>query len=168
MEMTERNGSINAALATGIIGTTLSVLGGAGGLLGAHSGIAAGNQYVTKEVSDLQTKLIAAERQSAILQADLNSEKKMVEVYNGAINRINSVRDELRGEIRGVEIKVDENAAAQGVINATMSNQVGLNSSQIAQLMGMTKLVIPNSSVCPGWGAVTVQTVPSTTGTTIS
>jgi hypothetical protein len=28
--------------------------------------------------------------------------------------------------------------------------------SQIAQLMGLTKLAVPNTSVCPGWGNVTI------------
>jgi FKBP-type peptidyl-prolyl cis-trans isomerase 2 len=35
---------------------------------------------------------------------------------------------------------------------------------QIAQLFGLTRLVIPNSSSCPGWGDVTVT--PATAATT--
>lgn len=35
---------------------------------------------------------------------------------------------------------------------------------QIAQLQSLTKLVVPNGSVCPGWGNVTIT--PSTTATT--
>jgi hypothetical protein len=35
---------------------------------------------------------------------------------------------------------------------------------QIGQLFGLTKLVVPNNSVCPGWGNVTIT--PSTTTTT--
>jgi hypothetical protein len=27
---------------------------------------------------------------------------------------------------------------------------------QIAQLQSLTKLVVPNTSVCPGWGNVTI------------
>lgn len=163
MEYTNKgSGKIDAALATGIIGTTLSVLGGAGGLLGAHSGM-----YGNPSTYDTQMRIIEAERRNAVLESELNSEKKMVEVFNAANDKINNVRDELRTEIRGVELKVDGNAAAQGVINAQFGSQIGINTSQIAQLMSMTKMVIPNSSVCPGWGNVTVQTVPST-GTTIS
>ena len=168
MEMTERNGSINAGLATGIIGTALGVLNGAGGLMGVHAGYTGGSGYVSRDAYEVQLQLIDAQKREAILAADLASEKKMVEVFNAANDKINSVRDELRTEIRGVEMKVDGNAAAQGVINAQFGSQISLNTSQIAQLMSMTKMVIPNSSVCPGWGAVTVQTVPSPTGTTIS
>jgi hypothetical protein len=35
---------------------------------------------------------------------------------------------------------------------------------QIAQLFALTKLVVPNSSICPGWGGVTIA--PATTPTT--
>jgi hypothetical protein len=35
--------------------------------------------------------------------------------------------------------------------------------AQIAQLYGLTKLVIPNGSVCPGWGNVTVTPAAATT-----
>ena len=39
---------------------------------------------------------------------------------------------------------------------------------QIQQLFGLTKLVVPNSSVCPGFGAVKVvpDTTTTATGTT--
>ena len=33
-----------------------------------------------------------------------------------------------------------------------------------SRLMGLTKLVVPNTSVCPGWGNVTIT--PATTTTT--
>ena len=169
MEMTNTgSGVATAGLTTGVIGAVLGLLNGAGGLVGAHSGmIGGGSGYVSRDTYEVQLQLIDAQKREAILAADLASEKKMVEVFNAANDKINSVRDELRTEIRGVELKVDGNAAAQGVINAQFGSQISLNTSQIAQLMNMTKMVIPNSSVCPGWGNVTVQTVPPT-GTTIS
>lgn len=34
---------------------------------------------------------------------------------------------------------------------------------QIAQLMSLTKLVVPNGSICPGWGDVTVSVTPAAT-----
>jgi hypothetical protein len=37
---------------------------------------------------------------------------------------------------------------------------------QIAALNGLTKLVVPNTSVCPGWGNVTITpaAAPTTAG----
>lgn len=46
--------------------------------------------------------------------------------------------------------------AQQLAYNATNSANLACLQNQVAQLQGMTKLVVPNSSVCPGWGAVTV------------
>ena len=37
--------------------------------------------------------------------------------------------------------------------------------NEIAQLQGLTKLVVPNTSVCPGWGNVTITPAASTTTT---
>lgn len=158
MEMNYTSEAVgNAGLATGIIGTALGVLNGAGGLFNTvHGGNAAGGQYITKEVNDVQYRLIESERNNAILSADLASERKMVEVFNAANNHTNAVRDELRAEIRAVENRVTENAAAQGVINANVSAQQAINTSQISQLFSLTKLVVPNGSVCPGWGDVKV------------
>lgn len=44
-----------------------------------------------------------------------------------------------------------------------LGNQVASINNTICRL---TKLVIPNSSICPGWGDVTVTVTPTTTTTT--
>lgn len=46
----------------------------------------------------------------------------------------------------------DAAVGAQAVWNATQQGIIGCLQGQIAQLQSMTKLVIPNSSVSPGWG----------------
>lgn len=46
-------------------------------------------------------------------------------------------------------------------INGTVSCIQG----QIAQLQSLTKLVVPNTSVCPGWGNVTITPAAATTTT---
>lgn len=150
----DRVGSIG-----GYIGGIATLLGGLGGLTGCQGG-----DYVSKEAFEMQTKLTAAEKENAILAADLSSEKKMVEVYNAATNRINTVREELSGRILDLERQVASNAAAQGVINCSVQSGLAVANSQIAQLMSLTALRIPNTSVCPGWG--TVKVTPETTTTT--
>ena len=52
-----------------------------------------------------------------------------------------------------------EQATYNGVNTATLQCMKG----QIAALLGLTKLVVPNSSVCPGWGNVTITPAASTT-----
>lgn len=158
-------GTGTAALTTGIIGTGLGAI--SSGLLGnlfGGGGAAAQQNYVTKDMMELQLQLAASQKDNSILTAELSSEKKMVEVFNAANDKINNVRDELGMRIREVEAKVDANAAAQAVINCQANSNLTLLNSQVGQLFGLCQLKVANSAVCPGWGPVTVA--PAPTGTT--
>lgn len=53
----------------------------------------------------------------------------------------------------------------QAVYNGTNTAAVGCIQGQIAQLQSLTKLIVPNSSCCPGWGEVTVKPATTTAGT---
>jgi len=50
----------------------------------------------------------------------------------------------------------DRIAAAQGVVNATQTAQIACLEKQVDRLYGLTKLVVPNGNVSPGWGPVDV------------
>lgn len=50
-------------------------------------------------------------------------------------------------------------------INRVNNAAVGVLQSQVAALMGLTKTVIPNGNVCPGWGDVKVEIVTPTAAT---
>ena len=157
-------GTGTAALTTGIIGTGLGAI--SSGLLGNlfGGGGTAQQNYVTKDMMELQLQLAASQKDNSILTAELSSEKKMVEVFNAANDKINNVRDELNTRIREVEMKVDANAAAQSVINCQCNSNLNLLNSQVGQLFSLTQLKVANSAVCPGWGPVTIT--PGTGGTT--
>lgn len=64
------------------------------------------------------------------------------------------------GKIEAQNAKIAE----QAVFNATATATMNCMGNQIAQLFALTKLVVPNASVCPGWGNVTVT--PATTTAT--
>ena len=51
----------------------------------------------------------------------------------------------------------------QAVYNGTNTAALTCLQSQVAQLYGLTKLVVPNTSVCPGWGNVTITPATTTT-----
>ena len=53
----------------------------------------------------------------------------------------------------------------QAVYNGTMNATIGCIQNQVAQLLGLTKLVVPNTSVCPGWGNATITPAATTTTT---
>lgn len=60
----------------------------------------------------------------------------------------------------------DRIAAAQGVVNATQTAQIACLEKQVDRLYGLTKLVVPNGNVSPGWGPAEVLPVAAAATTT--
>lgn len=143
----------NAGLATGIIGTTLGVMNGGAGILG----LANNNQkdYVTKDTLDMAMKLAAKDSEIALLKSEQNTEIKIADVYERLAAKMNANQREQDAVNR-------EQAVYNGVNTATL----GCMKNQIEQLMGLTALRIPNTSVCPGWGPVSVEPIAPTVVTT--
>lgn len=145
--------------ALGIIGTVLGGLavaaeGAVGTGLGRSAVTVDGADAVNKETLDMALQLTNSQRDNAILTAELNTEKKMVEVYNALNDKINRLNTE--------QAAIN---SAQSVTNCAVTSQLAVAQSNINTLMGLTKTVIPNSNVCPGWGTATVS-VETTTSTT--
>lgn len=144
--------------------TTADRIGGIGGYIGGISSLLGGNllnlggnqqDFVSRETFDLSLQLASSQRDNAILSAELNTEKKMVEVFNSLNDKIN-------------RIVTDQSAinSAQAVTNCGFTSAIAVAQNNISQLLGMTKTVIPNSSVCPGWGTATVSIETGTATTT--
>ena len=143
-------GIATAGLTTGIIGTALSGLMALGGnnILGgrmAAAGAADGEHLVSRYELQLT-------QENAVLKAQADVDKKLVEVYNSINDKANSIRESFNAFEK-------EQLVYNGVNTAT----IGCIQNQVNALMSMTKLVIPNSSVCPGWGNATVTVTPGTT-----
>lgn len=142
------NGKANAALTTGIIGTSLSamnVLGngnGCGILGGLFGGGCNGvNAPVNRYELGLENENAKLRSEIALRDANIYNDQKLLEVYKY-----------FDGKIEGINSKLCE----QAVFNATQTAAMNCMGSQIAQLFSLTKLVVPNASVCPGWGNVNV------------
>lgn len=144
-------GIANAGLTTGIIGTALSGVMALGGLVGGGRMAAAGAAGSEHLVSRYELQLT---QENAVLKAQADVDKKLVEVYNSINDKANSIRESFNAFEK-------EQLVYNGVNTAT----IGCIQNQVNALMGMTKLVIPNSSVCPGWGNATVTVSPGTTTT---
>lgn len=148
-------GVAGSGLGLGIAGTALGVLnGGLGNILGGLTGYnAAATCHENMPVNryELQQEKTIADLQSQIALRDANiyNDQKLLEVYKY-----------FDGKVEGINQRLCE----QAVWNATQTATIGCMAGQIAQLQSLTKLVIPNGSVCPGWGNVTVT--PATTTTT--
>lgn len=142
-------GVAGSGLGLGIAGTALGLLnGGLGNILGTNCGCSE-NMMVSRYELGQEQKIAHLESQIALRDANIYSDQKLVEVYKDLSARIN-----------GLEAGLN----AQAVYNATNTATINCIQGQVAQLFGLTKLVVPNTSVCPGWGNVTIT--PSTTTTT--
>lgn len=141
-----------AALGTGIAGLSLGILnGGLGNILGMNNNCGCSeNHLVNRYELGLTQELSAKDQHIALLEADKYTDQKIVEVTTYFNNQIANINSQL---------------TQQAVYNATNTANANCMANQINQLMSLTKLVVPNTSVCPGWGNVTITPATSTTPT---
>lgn len=137
------NGKGNLGVTLGAVGTGLALLGGNGGLLGGLLG--GGTCHENMPINRYE-----ATQQARI--AELETEVKLRDANTYTDGKLNDLRNYVDAKFAVVNDKL----CAQAVHNATNDAVLGCLQGQVAQLQGLTKLVIPNGSVCPGWGNVTV------------
>ena len=118
------------------------------------------NTPVTRYELELQQTIAAKDSEIADLKSSQYTDQKLVEVYTNLDRKANELRDLIQKN------KDEQNAVNlnQAVYNGTNTAAVACLKGQVEQLQGLTKLVIPNDSCCPGWGEVKVA--PATTTTT--
>ena len=155
--------------ALSIIGTVLGSLGVAGNgtcgnllnLGGAPNlnGVCSENMPVNRYELNQQKELTNKDMEIAYLRGQNETDKKVLELYKY-----------FDGEIKDMRQTQCDRWAGQGIINAKVESTMGVIGTQVASisasLANITKTVVPNSAICPGWGEVCVQTVPCTTTTT--
>lgn len=145
----------------GYIGGISAILGMLGNGYGAMPAAAAPGapSFVTKDELNMAMTIAGKDSEIAMLKSEQNTEVKIADVYERLITRINADRN----------AQMEWNAT-QSVNNAQMSSAIAVNANSIGAIQGIigqiTKTVIPNSSVCPGWGEVTVKPATTTTSTT--
>lgn len=142
-------GVAGSGLGLGIAGTALGLLnGGLGNIFGGAMNCGCSeNNFVNRYELEMENKLVGKDSEIALLKSNIYTDQKIADVY-----------ERLSTKISGVEAAVN----TQAVVNATMTGAINCMQGQISQLQGLTKLVVPNTSVCPGWGDVNV-TIPTTT-----
>lgn len=141
-------GVAGAGLGLGIAGTALGVMnGGLGNILngfGIGRNTACGcseNQMVNRYELSMESRIADLQAQIALRDANTYNDQKLLEVYKY-----------FDGKLEGVNQRLCD----QAVWNATQTATIGCMAQQIAALNSLTKLVVPNTSVCPGWGNVTI------------
>lgn len=159
-----------AGLTTGIIGSALGAMNSGilpnvfGGTRQVHSEDMPVNRYELQ----LSQQLEAEKSKNALLESYIYTDKQ-------TDAKTKEVRAELKEEIADLSARVErldrrvckdeqENAVFAAGVNGTVSCM----QKEIARIYGLTKTVIDNDSICPGWGPVevvrTTATTPSTAG----
>lgn len=144
--------------ALGIIGTilgsigTASVLGNGVNVLsnGTSTGVCSENMPVSRYELNQESKIAELQSQIALRDANTYNDQKLLEVYKY-----------FDGQVKDIRQTICDGNAKQGVINAKFESGLDVLGSQVAgisnTISGLTKTVIPNANVCPGWGSVSVQ-----------
>jgi hypothetical protein len=144
-------GVAGAGLGLGIAGTALGLLqnGNLGGILGGIGGCNS-NHYVNRYEADQAAKLADAESRIRLLESNIYTDGKIADVY-----------ERLNAKIAGVEAQI----CTQAVVNAQVTANIACMQNTINTLSGLTKTVIPITSVCPepmpaynSWTAPTATT----------
>ena len=118
-----------------------NVLGG----LGRMGGCNMQDAPISRYEAGMMQELAAKDGKIALLESNIYTDQKIADVYE----RLNMKIDRNRDEQQAINMQ-------QAVYNGVNTAAVECIKGQIAQLMGLTKLVVPNASICPGWGNVTV------------
>lgn len=152
----ERNDSYR-----GIAGTGLGLGAAALGLVVAQSGILGPilNPSAAASQSGDNAPVNRYELSQAARIAELETEVKLRDANAYTLTEMGKLRDYVDRRIERVEHELCD----QKVINAQTIGNMTCMAGQINQLYALTKLVVPNSAICPGWGDVTVAITPTTT-----
>lgn len=170
-------GVAGTGLGLGIAGTALGLLNGGLGLFNGNQNNrhSCEPRLVNQEELELKFQVGQKDSEIALLKADKYTDQKLVEVYKDLAGQINKLNDKVDGNRdRGDNKLAETYVALDNKIQCNKNYQDGVNCQQLAynagntatincmqnqitQLFGMTKLVIPNNSVCPGWGDVTIS-----------
>jgi hypothetical protein len=144
-------GVAGTALGLGAGALGLEVLrGGLGGLLNANGANCGCNEdhYVNRYEAAQAARIAELETEVKLRDSNTYTDGKILELYK---------------YVDGKFARVEHELCDQKVFNATQISTISCIQGQVAQLMGLTKLVVPNGSICPGWGDVTVSVTPAPT-----
>ena len=133
----------NTGGALGAVGTGLGVLntlGGMGGLGNLFGGWSCGcnsngtNTFVNRYEMGLENEISKLRNEVSLRDANIYNDQKTLELYRY-----------IDGKLEGINAKLCE----QAVFNAAQTSAMNCMGSQIAQLYGLTKLIVPAANICP-------------------
>lgn len=143
-------GLAGTALGLAIPGTVALVnqLSGGNGLLG---GLFNGGCNNNNTVSALEAAL-------AMEKAERYTDQTGTEVYKQFAKERNEIQAQISALFAAIA-QMDKHVSVNEAIN---SERIGCLNTRVDNIYDAFKLVIPNSSVCPGWGNVTITPAATT------
>lgn len=149
-------GVAGTGLGLGIAGTALGLLNGngLGSIFGGNGGgCCSENTPVNRYELDMAIISSAKDSKIALLEANIFTDQKL---------------NDLRNYTDGRFIRQDSINLEQAVYNATNTGAISCLKGQVDMLQSLTKVIVPNSSICPGWGEVCVSIVPCDTAVAVA
>jgi hypothetical protein len=132
------NGKGNLGVTLGAIGTGLSVLNGGlgnlGGIFGNHAPVNPENMPVNRYEAAQQARI-----------AELETEVKLRDANFFTMGEMGKLRDYVDNRLE----RIEHEQCDQRVFNATTLAALNCTRGMVDQLMGLTKFVIPSTSICP-------------------
>lgn len=121
--------------------SALNTLNGAGGLgnvldglFGGGCGCNGANAPVNRYELGLENEIARLRTEVSLRDSNIYGDQKILEVYKY-----------FDSKIEGINAKLCE----QAVFNAAQTSAMNCMGSQIAQLYGLTKLIVPATNICP-------------------
>lgn len=158
--------SIGALGVQALNGGFSNLLGGIGNGCGTTWNRGAGccdsNMPINRYELNLTNEIAAKDARIGLLESNIYTDQKITDTYATLNGQINALAAEVRAN-KDAQTAVNMN---QAVYNGTTTAAIGCIQNQIAQLYSLTRLTVPNTSVCPGWGSVNVTPATTTPTTT--
>lgn len=117
------------------------------------------DQPVSRYEANLLISLGNKDSEIALLKADKYTDQKIVEATAYLMGEIKRLSDEVRAN-KDAQCAINQQQAVYNGVNTATLNCI---QNQVQQLFGITKLVVPNTSVCPGWGNVNITPAAAAT-----
>lgn len=130
-------GVAGAGLGLGIAGTALGLMagnGGLGNLFGTGNCGCNEDHYVNRYEAAQNARIAELETEVKLRDSNIYTDSKILELYKYVDGKFGCIESEL---------------CQQRVYNATNTAAISCINGQIAQLMALTKTVIPADNICP-------------------
>lgn len=161
-------GVANAGLTTGIVGSALGAIssGILPNLFGGNKAVNSEDMPVNRYELNLTQQLEAEKSKNAMLEAHIYTDNRTDEKMKEAKTELRADIAAISGRVDCLEKRTAKNEMENAVFATAANGEISCMQREINRLYGLTQLKIGNSSVCPGWGDVSVTPAAAPTTTT--